>query len=174
MFDQVPYLLQSTRMYHAPRNNNNIHFIFKFRYKLVRLKELLRNFDDVSKFLQTENSDIVNLHNVRALFDELIVKDSNVTSYLGNNSDIIHNNNFENTVVKIQVEKNNSLTQDEKDSVQIFLKESTDEVQINTTSFVRNTLQAVHLKRLQILNIILRNMYLRLQIYANDYLAVHH
>ena len=40
-----------------------------------------------------------------------------------------------------------SLTQDEKDSVQIFLKDRTDEVQINTTGFVRNILQAVQLKK---------------------------
>ena len=51
------------------------------------------------------------------------------------------------SVVKIQGEKQDSFTQNEKNSVNIFLKDGPDEVQINTTSFVQNTLQAVQLKK---------------------------
>ena len=39
------------------------------------------------------------------------------------------------------------MTKDEKDSVKIFLQDGTDEVQISTTSFVQNTLQAAQLKK---------------------------
>jgi hypothetical protein len=75
---------------------------------------------------------------------------TSVTTYLGNNSD---------AVVKIQGEKEDSLTKNEKDSVQIFLKDGTDEEQINTISLVRSALQAVQLKKVANYKYILRNMY---------------
>jgi hypothetical protein len=36
---------------------------------IVRLTKLLKNFEEVSKFFQKENSDIINLHSVHALLE---------------------------------------------------------------------------------------------------------
>ena len=76
-----------------------------------------------------------------------------MASHLGKDSDIVHNKNFENGIVKIQDGEENKLNANEKESVKIFLitnNNSGGEEEVSTDneeSFVDSTLKAALVKK---------------------------
>ncbi len=88
---------------------------------IVILSKLLEKFENVSKYIQTNDYEKVNMSNVHILFDELISEYPYVASNLGKNSDMVHNKNFENGIVKIQDGEENKLNANERESVKTIL-----------------------------------------------------
>ena len=99
---------------------------------IIEMIALLREFELVSKWLQTENSkDLdpkkrVTLYTVRRVFDKLCSKHPIVRRHLSAAADIIHEPIFESAVAKIQG-NDFSLSQAEKRKVLLFRIDSTAE-----------------------------------------------
>ena len=93
--------------------------------KIVELTNLLKEFESVSKWLQTENpkeeKKRVTMYTVRAVFDKLCEKYPIVEPYLSSTASIIHNHSFEIAVAKVQGNEITKLTKNEKNEINFFL-----------------------------------------------------
>ncbi len=78
----------------------------------------LKNFEDVSLFLQSDSPD-VNLYRVRQLFDGLILEDSSLRHHLSPTADMVHDRTFESALVKLQ-RGDPHFSKDEANALQIF------------------------------------------------------
>ena len=97
---------------------------------ILEMVALLREFEVISKWLQTENAPTVSrrvtLYTVRKVFDKLCQKHPVVQGHLGAAADIIHQPLFESAVAKIQGH-DYSLSAQEKRKVSFFLVDRTAE-----------------------------------------------
>jgi hypothetical protein len=78
----------------------------------------LKNFEDVSMFLQSDSPD-VNLYRVRQLFDGLILEDNRLRPHLSPTADIVYDRTFESGIVKLQ-RGDPQLSRDEANALHIF------------------------------------------------------
>ena len=88
---------------------------------IITLTKLLSDFQEVSKYLQTDDYEKVSMSTVRTIFDSLIEKYPFISSHLSKNADIVHSPYFDSAIVKIQNDEENSLTKTEKESVEFLL-----------------------------------------------------
>ena len=84
----------------------------------------------------------------RTLFDALIKKYPLLKDDIKTNSRHVHNPDFENGIVKIQMNQGARLTDDEKEAVQVFLIEDIDrDVEERELSFVESVLLEAEAQR---------------------------
>ena len=93
--------------------------------EIQELTTKLKNCEEVSKFLQQEDSVKVSLELVRAAFDTLIADYPFMKHHLGSTADILHDKAFETAVVKIQRGTEQTLTTAEKIAVARFKIDAT-------------------------------------------------
>jgi hypothetical protein len=101
--------------------------------KLSELAEELKNYRECSLALQSD-AHLMNLYEVRGLFDKLCEKYPVVERTLGRRSQLIQDPVFENAVVKIQGGLESTLTPAEKNKVKHYLieaEEGEDEAESN-------------------------------------------
>lgn len=85
--------------------------------EIEELLEKLKNIEEVSKFLQHEDTTKVNLAQVRAAFDTLISDYPIMKHHLAAGADIIYDKNFDSAVVKVQRGNESALTTAEKATI---------------------------------------------------------
>lgn len=81
---------------------------------ILILHEHLKSCQEVSQFLQKEDSKVVTMNLVRSLFNKLVDHFPHMEQHLGNNAAIIHCKEFDNAVIKIQGGNEDKLSVAEK------------------------------------------------------------
>ena len=115
---------------------------------IEEIVKVLAKFEEVSVWLQHQDSKKIPLNKIRYYFDAIIKMHPETSAYLSKDGDNVNNEHFENAIAKIHtaVEKHEEtvrLTKDEKDAVVIFLKkpiedsDDDDEVHVQE-SFIRD------------------------------------
>ena len=115
---------------------------------IEEIVKVLAKFEEVSVWLQHQDSKKIPLNKIRYYFDAIIKIHPETSAYLSKDGDNVNNEHFETAIAKIQtaVEKHEEtvrLTKDEKDAVVIFLKkpiedsDDDDEVHVQE-SFIRD------------------------------------
>ena len=69
--------------------------------QLHDLFNILKPFQEVTKLLQSKDQKVMNLKAVREIFDEVIKKHPNLSTYLSAQAEIVHDPIFESAMVKI-------------------------------------------------------------------------
>ncbi len=120
-----------------------------YAQQIENLRAILRDFEAVSQYLQSDSSD-VNLMRVRQLFDGLIQAEPKMRSYLAADAPIVHDKIFERAVVKLQ--RGDSLSAAEASSVQIFKIEmgaaaASDDPSVDFVSRILNSQDDVQKRR---------------------------
>jgi hypothetical protein len=87
---------------------------------IKKLCEDLEFLEGHSKFLQTNDSEKVNLLTVRVSFDQIIDRFPAMDHHLGPDATIVHSPDFESAVRKVMLEDERSLTHREKESIAAF------------------------------------------------------
>lgn len=90
------------------------------KVEIEELVKKLKNCEEVSKFLQQEDTVKVSLDLVRAAFDTLITDYPIMKHHLSSNADIVHDKAFDSAVVKVQRGNEVSLTPAEKNAIARF------------------------------------------------------
>jgi hypothetical protein len=115
---------------------------------IEEIVKVLKKFEEVSVWLQHQDSKKIPLNKIRYYFDAIIKMHPETSAYLSKDGDNVDNEYFETGIAKIQtaVEKHEEtvrLTKDEKNAVVIFLKkpiddsDDDDEVHVQESSFIK-------------------------------------